>query len=136
MTKNIKNQHGLTLIEIIIVLVILSLLFTFLTGGLFSQGEKAKSKMTMMKMTALKSKIAEYQLEYNAIPGSLSDLTGCNEKTGSSCVPIAEDEDVTDAWGTKFAYQGSGNSYIIKSLGADRKPGGTGVDGDPEVKGP
>ncbi len=136
MTKTFKNQHGLTLIEIIIVLVILSLLFTFLTGGLFSQGEKAKSKLTNMKITALKGKISEYQLEYNAIPNSINDLTGCNDKTGSNCVPIAEEDDVTDAWGTKFIFQGSGNSYTIKSLGADRKAGGSGVDGDIEVKGP
>lgn len=134
--KRFKNQSGLTLIEIIIVLVILSILFTFLTGGLFSQGEKAKAKMNTMKMNNLKAKIAQYQLEYNAVPTSINDLTGCNDKTGSNCVPIASEEDITDAWGTKFQFSGSGNSYTIKSLGADRQPGGSGVNADAEVKGP
>lgn len=135
MKTKFNNQKGLTLIEIIIVLVILSMLFSFLTGGLFSQGEKAKVKMNNMKMIALKSKVAEYQLEYNSLPSSINDLTGC-PGSNSGCVPIAEKTEVLDAWDTPFVFTSSGNSYTIKSLGADRKPGGTGVNGDAEITGP
>ena len=135
MKNKLNNQKGLTLIEIIIVLVILSMLFSFLTGGLFSQGEKAKAKMNNLKMTTLKSKIAEFQLEYNALPSSLNDLTGC-PSGAQNCIPMAEKSDVLDAWDTPFVYSSSGNSYTIKTLGADRKPGGTGVNSDQEITGP
>ncbi|MGI6680989.1 MAG: type II secretion system protein GspG [Bdellovibrionota bacterium] len=135
MKNNLHNQKGLTLIEIIIVLVILSILFSFLTGGLFSQGEKAKAKLNNLKMSKLKSTIAEYQLEYNSLPSSLNDLTGCPSKA-SNCIPMADKEDVLDAWDNPFVYQSSGNSYTIKTLGADKKPGGSGVDSDQEITGP
>jgi general secretion pathway protein G len=35
-----------------------------------------------------------------------------------------------DPWGTQYFYQSDGNAYILKSLGADGKPGGSGKDED------
>lgn len=135
MKTKFNNQKGLTLIEIIIVLVILSMLFTFLTGGLFSSGEKAKAKMNALRMNALKSKVTEYQLEYNSLPSSINDLTGC-PSSNPSCIPMADKNEVLDAWDTPFVFTSSGNSYTIKTLGADKKPGGTGVNSDLEITGP
>ena len=130
------SQRGLTLVEIIIVLVILSSLLVFLTGGLFKSGEKAKAKMNSLRMTKLKSAVQEYQLMYNSFPASLDALIRCDEVSGQACVPITEEEQLYDAWGTKFLYTQNGRSYTIKSLGSDRKAGGTGVEGDATLTGP
>ena len=35
-----------------------------------------------------------------------------------------------DPWGTPYFYQSDGNAYVLKSFGADGKPGGTGKDED------
>jgi general secretion pathway protein G len=35
-----------------------------------------------------------------------------------------------DPWGTPFQYTVEGNSFVIKSLGADRKEGGDGYNKD------
>ena len=64
-------------------------------------------------------------------------LSGCPE-AGSSCVPIADPKDTLDAWDNKFVYSsdGSGRSYTIKSLGGDKREGGTGTNGDIVKTGP
>ena len=134
--KTLLNQRGLTLVEIIVVLVILSILIAFLTGGLFKQAEGAKAKMSQMQMEKLKGSLNQYQLMYNQLPSSLQGLSSCSEQTGQACVPLASPDDLKDAWGTPLVYSSSGRSYTIKSLGADRKEGGTGTDGDFTIQGP
>lgn len=135
--NRLRSQRGLTLVEIIVVLVILSVLIGFLTGGLFSQGEKAKAKINELQMQKVKQAIGQYQLMYNQLPPDLNSLAGCPQGQ-TACVPITEESTLKDAWGTSFQYSldNGGRSYVLKSLGADRAPGGTGVEGDPTVTGP
>ena len=132
-----RRQQGLTLVEIIVVLVILSILIGFLTSGLFAQGEKAKAQINSLKMQKLKSAIGQYQLMYNQLPPDLNSLATC-PNTGSACVPITDEDTIKDAWGTPFTYsaENGGRSFVIKSLGADRKDGGSGTDGDFTLTGP
>jgi general secretion pathway protein G len=134
--STLHSQRGLTLIEIIVVLVILTILIAFLTGGLFSQGEKAKAQINGLRMKKLQSSINQYQLMYNAMPSDLQALVSCNETTGSNCVPVTEEETLKDAWGTSFVYSSDGRNYSLKSLGADRREGGSGADGDVILTGP
>ena len=134
----IAAQRGLTLVEIIVVLVILSILIGVLTSGLFSQGDKAKAKINGLKMAQIQGFLNEYRLQYNSFPSSMQSLSGCTEQTGSNCIPIAKEEDLRDAWGTPLVYtiNGNGSSYTLKSLGADRREGGSGADGDITFTGP
>lgn len=131
-------QKGLTLVEIIVVLVILSILIGVLTSGLFSQGDKAKAKINGLKMSQIQGYLNEFRLQYNSFPGSLDGLSGCTEQTGQNCIPIAKPEDLRDAWGTPLVYSigGNGASYTLKSLGADRREGGSGADSDLTFQGP
>ena len=132
-----RAQAGLTLVEIIVVLVILSILIAFLTGGLFSQGERAKAQINALKMQKAKAAIGQYQLMYNQLPPDIKSLVTC-PATAGACVPITDEDTITDAWGTPFSYtaENGGRSFILKSLGADRKEGGTGADGDFTITGP
>jgi general secretion pathway protein G len=135
--KNISSQSGLTLVEIIVVLVILSILIAFLTGGLFKQGERAKAQINALKMEKAKAAIGQYQLMYNQLPPDLRSLVSCPDSS-RACVPITDEETMTDGWGTPFVYSldNGGRSFILKSLGADRRDGGSGPDGDMTITGP
>jgi general secretion pathway protein G len=134
-----KSQSGLTLVEIITVLVILSILMGFLVSRLSGAGDSAKAGINELKMKEIQSYINQYQLRYNALPSSLRDLVQCNEQTGASCLPIVSSEDqLRDVWGTEFKYSvdSGGRTYTLKSLGADRREGGSGPNVDFALTGP
>jgi general secretion pathway protein G len=134
----IRKQNAFTLVEMIVVLVIISLLMGFLLKGIWNSATGAKSKLTEMKMEKLKSAINQYQLMNNKIPPTLGALTGCDNSRGGACVPVADKDDLNDAWETPFQYQadGSGRSYKIKSYGADGKDGGAEMNADITLEGP
>jgi len=137
--KGMHSESGLTLVEIIVVLVILTVLMTMLGQGLFGKAEKAKADLTMMRIKQVQGLINQYQLRYNQLPSSMSSLMGCDENTGPNCIPIVDSEDeLQDAWGTMLIYrnEGGGRSYSLTSLGSDRKAGGSGVERDLTVTGP
>jgi general secretion pathway protein G len=144
MKTNKHRDRGLTLVEIMVVLVILGIVMGFLGSKIFGSGDKAKAKITGLKMQDLKAKIEEYRLQYNAVPNSLEDLARCNEQTGSACVPVISgdnktiQETLSDGWGSTFEYKvgEGGRTYQILSFGADARAGGEGVNGDPSVTGP
>ena len=137
--RKLSPQRAFTLVEMIVVLVIISLLMGFLLKGIWGSSQGAKAKLTEMKMQKLRSSINKYQLMNNRLPSSLSSLTGCGENPGGgACIPVAEKDDLLDAWDTPFVYQldGSGRSYRIKSLGADGREGGSDTNADIIIDGP
>ena len=136
--QHLSSQRGLTLVEIIVVLIILSVLFGFLFSGLFGQADTAKARTTGLMMTKLKSSINQFQLQYNQLPATLQALRQCTEQTGQACIPIINnDDELKDAWGTAFVYANDGTrGYTIKSLGSDKREGGTEANSDIVVSGP
>lgn len=117
------NQLGLTLIEIIVVLMLVGIIGSFVTGRVFSAGDKAKAQLTRTKMNQMQGDINMYQLANNTLPSNLA---------------AADVTDATDAWGRDVSYRvtNGGRSYELKSLGADGKDGGTGGSADIVVTGP
>jgi general secretion pathway protein G len=122
-STKLADERGLTLIEIIIVLVILSLVMSFLAGKLFGMGDVAKAELTRTKMASIKEPIYLFQMRENTLPSDLN---------------TAGATDPTDGWGKPIQYRllDGTRSYELKSLGADGREGGTGSDADIIVKGP
>lgn len=138
MHKKNANERGLTIIEIMVVLIILGVLVGFLGQKLFGAGDKAKANITKLSLQQTKSFINEFQLQYNTLPTSLEELTRCTERTGPGCIPITTKDTLVDGWGNPLVYETEGNNrtYRIKSLGADGREGGEGVDFDFYETGP
>jgi general secretion pathway protein G len=136
--RNLQRQRGLTLIEIIVVLSLLVIVMTFVTSGLTNAGNSAKAKLNEIKMNAVKGKINQYRFQYNSFPPSLASLSGCDQNTGPSCVPIATEDEIKDAYGNVMKYQvnSDGRTFTIGSYGSDGKDGGSGADSDQVIKGP
>lgn len=131
-SKIARAERGLTLVEIVVVLIILGLVMTFLGGKVLGAGDKAKADITRLKIKDIASSIEQYQLRYNSLPQALVGLTQCTAETGADCVPVAKEDSLKDAWGNDFVYtlQNDGRTYMVKSFGADGKEGGSGVDFD------
>jgi len=128
----LSSERGLTLIEIMVVLIILSLVMAWLGTGLFAKGDEAKQRLTQLKIKEIGNLIGQFQLQYNKLPNAFNDLTKCTEVTGANCIPVTSEDKLEDAWSNKFIYSAEegGRRYRIKSLGRDGREGGEGADAD------
>ncbi len=137
-THLVKSERGLTLVEIIVVLIILSLVMTFVGGQILGAGDTTKAELTRTMLKDMQMSIEQFRLRYNQLPPTLDAMTGCSDITGPGCTPIRKADSLKDAWGNKLIYtiEGSGNAYKIRSLGADGKDGGEEVNYDIFVTGP
>jgi general secretion pathway protein G len=117
------SQAGLTLVEIIVVLMMIGIIGAFVGGKVFKAGDKAKAELTRAKLNSLKEPIYMFQMRNNTLPTDLK---------------TAEAEDSKDAWGREVQYRvgDNGRSYELRSLGADGREGGSGADADVTVTGP
>lgn len=129
--RTLKNQSGMTLIEILIVLAIVAGMGTLLFQGVFKNFFKSQVTETKIIMGKVSQALQLYYVDCGSYPASLDGLV---ENTGGDCKswgPEAYlDKYPTDAWKSDLIYEASGSSYNIKSLGKDKKEGGSGNDAD------
>ena len=125
-----RNQAGFSLGEIVIVLVIIGGIMAIVLPKIAEGNAKGKVNQTRMKMGEIENKINEYQAECGKMPKALSFITDDD----SSCKNWAGNPKMKhlmkDGWGTDFIYQATDTGYVLKSLGADKKEGGSSFDKD------
>ena len=127
---------GFTLIEIMVVILILGLLATIVVQSLKGATDKAKRTKAQADISELKTALDRYYLDNGyyptsdqGLPALISAPTGgrqpANYEQGGYIEKIP-----LDPWGNSYFYQSDGNAYVLKSFGADGKPGGSGKDED------
>lgn len=127
----LKNEKGLTLVELLVVVVLLGLIFTVIGSNVFSKGEAAKAELNRTRMESLKQEISRFRLTFNSYPRSLQDLvrpTSQMQQTGKLFSPILKEDELQDLWGNPYVYrlENDGRSYSITSYGSDGVSGGEG----------
>lgn len=129
MLKALKNQKGLTLFEILIVVGIIGGLLAVIIPQVQNSNNRSKVGDTKIRMSNIVQNLTMYQSDCSNYPGSLDALVksdgSCNGWTGPYLKDIPK-----DGWGQPFHYESDGNNYTLKSLGADKRDGGDGVDRD------
>ena len=131
----LNNQRGLTLVELLAVIVILGLIITVVLKNVTGQSEAAKAKLNETKMMQLQQMIDQYRLEYNSYPSSLNDLvreSSAVKESGKMFVALVKPEQLKDIYNYDFIYksESDGRSYSLTSLGSDGIPGGEGPKQD------
>lgn len=129
-------QRGMTLIEILVVLVLIAVVMGVVGGNFIGKGEKAKADAARIEIGQIAQALDLYKLEVGRYPTTQEGLqalvqapAGANNWNGpywkKSSVP-------KDPWGNEYKYASPGSTapYEIVSLGADGKEGGEGVDKD------
>lgn len=129
------NQRGMTLIEIIVVIVLISLVFGIVAQGVFGRGEAAKAQLNEVKMQNLQNSIEQYRFSFNSYPSKLDELLQPSaevKKSGKLFVSLAKDEDLKDVWNNPLGYRTENNNrtYALTSLGSDGVEGGEGPKQD------
>ena len=135
----LSDERGMTLVEVIAVVVLLALLYVVVGKNVFGQSNAAKAKLNDVKMNNVKNILQQYKLEQNSFPARLEDLITPSaemKKSGAVFTPLADDGDLKDIWGSNFVYiqENGGRSFVLKSLGADGIEGGDGVNQDVEKR--
>lgn len=125
-----NNQQGFSIAEIVIVLGIIGGILAFILPKITEGNIKSKVNKSKMIMNEIAIKLDEYNSECGKYPTSLdfivSDDASCKNWSGNPKMKHL----LKDGFNTDFVYEVSGNGYNLKSLGADKKEGGSSFDKD------
>jgi general secretion pathway protein G len=131
-----RRVRGMTLIEILVVLVLIGIVMGIVAGNFIGQGEEAKRKAAAIEISQIGSTLDLYKLETGRYPTTQEGLqalitapSGVNNWNGpywkKGTIP-------KDPWGNDYKYTSPGAKlpYDIVSYGADGKEGGDAANKD------
>jgi general secretion pathway protein G len=128
-----RRVRGMTLIELIIVVVLIGLVAAAVGSKVISNKKRAEAKLAVTQLSSLATQIDQYQTDVGSYPDSLDALLAAPSDADGWLGPYAKKTDFLDPWQNPIQYAKpgqEGNPFALTSLGADRKTGGEGVDKD------
>ncbi len=141
--KNFKREvmmsnRGMSLIEILIALTLISLMGTFIAGKVFDQLHEGRVKSAKIQMKAFESQLKEFRRKCFFYPETEQGLDALLTKpdSGRECKNyppsgfVEADEIPLDPWDGEYVYTSDGRSFNIISYGADGVEGGEEKDED------
>jgi general secretion pathway protein G len=125
------RASGMSLIEIIIVIVLIGTILVVVGQRVFGSQDRANYRLAEIQLQTLASKVDQFEMDVGRLPNSLEELAS-NPGEGRWLGPYIRTEDMTDPWNTPIQMEVPGNSgrYALISLGADRRPGGESYNQD------
>jgi general secretion pathway protein G len=134
--RNGHRQSGMTMMELLAVLVIIGVVMGVVGGKFFGQAEEAKRKAAKIEINQIGQSLDLFKLEVGRYPTTSEGLqalvtapAGVNNWNGpywkNGTLP-------TDPWKNEYKYTqpGQHGAYDIISMGPDGKEGGDGADRD------
>lgn len=135
-----RRRHparGMTLIEILVVLVLLAVIMSVVAGNYLGRGEKAKADAAKIEIGQISQTLDLYKLEVGRFPttqeGLQALITAPSGVTNWNGPYWKKGTVPKDPWGNEYKYfspASNGAPYEIISLGADGKEGGDGPNKD------
>ena len=132
--RAVSNTRGMTLVEVIAVIVLLGLILAVVAQGVFKSADASKQKLNGLQMEKVKQALDQYRLEFNQYPSNLNHLLKppADLVKGKVFAPVVGEKDLKDVWGFPFVYEPQSNnrSFKLTSLGSDGIAGGDGTKAD------
>jgi general secretion pathway protein G len=132
-----SSQKGFTLIELMIVIAILGLLAALVGTNVMSKLGEAKVSTTRNQIRQLMTVLDDFKRVCNFYPSTDQGLNALVQPPqGKECKNYPAEGFISgghvpkDAWDNEFLYESDGNKFVIRSLGSDGQPGGTGNAAD------
>ncbi|MEM9160137.1 MAG: type II secretion system major pseudopilin GspG [Verrucomicrobiota bacterium] len=132
-----RRKEGMSLLEIIIVIGIISVLTAFIVGKLAGVGDRAEERLVRLAVeSGFETSLKEFQIDMRRYPTTEEGLTVLMTRpandSGRWRGPYIEKEEMLyDSWGREFKYRypGTRNTkrYDLYSLGED------GVESDDDI---
>lgn len=122
-----RARRGMTLIEIIVVITIVSMLMTAVTVYAVGILDDSRRKTARLDIRTLMTSLDMYKMTKGRFPD-----TGAGLKVLVDAKLVKELP--RDPWGTEYAYALENGEPLVSSYGADAQPGGTGSDADVSSK--
>lgn len=133
--RRAKKQHGFTLVELLIVMVILGLLASIVAPRMFSKVSSAKDQVAKAQLQVMATALDSYRLDMGDYPESLQELRQSDKQYWDG--PYFAKKIPLDPWNNEYFYEptpnpNTGEGFTLKSLGKDGKDGGEGENQDVE----
>jgi general secretion pathway protein G len=130
-----KQQHGFTLLELLVVIVIIGLLAGYVAPRYFSQVGRSEVQVARSQIDALEKALDQFRLDTRHYPSPEQGLDAlvsrpANEPNWSG--PYLKKAVPADPWGHPYVYRvpGEKTEFQLFSFGRDGKTGGSGEDAD------
>ena len=133
-----NGQSGVTLIEMMIVLVIIGIVAALVVPNVIGRPDEARVAVANADLRTISASLEMYRLDNRSYPTVAQGLTALSQMPTDPPLPpnwVAGGylpQVPTDPWGNPYLYTRSGETggYELMSLGADGQPGGDGVNAD------
>lgn len=126
-----RSQAGMTLIEIIIVIVLIGGVLAVVGNSLINNKARADHRLAGLQVQSLAANIEQYNSDVGEYPRTLEDLVNDPQLNGW-LGPYAKEKELKDPFNKPLQYvvPGENGPFDLISYGKDGQPGGSSVDGD------
>jgi general secretion pathway protein G len=138
--RAILEEDGLTILELMIVLVILSLIAVVGTVQVVQQMDRAKVDVARLQLRQVEGALELFQLDTRRYPTTDEGLSALvvqpNGESNWRGPYLKGRDQLSDPWGGSLTYSSTGpRSFSLGSTGADAKRGGDGAAADISLDG-
>jgi general secretion pathway protein G len=136
MNKRNRRQAGVTLIEMMVVVVIIALFAALVLPRMMGQADKARKTAARAQINAFMTALGSYKLDTGGYPTTEQGLQALRTKPENANGwqgPYTDKEIDNDPWGHPYLYHfpgEHGDEPDLISYGADGQPGGDGINAD------
>ena len=131
-----RSERGLTLVELLVVLLIIGLIAAFAVPQVMNYLGGARRDSAEIQVNQLSGILDLYRLDTGRYPTDAQGLEALLEEpsdaSGWNGPYVTKAEALVDPWGEPYRYRmpGEHGQFDLYSLGADRAEGGEGEDAD------
>ena len=133
-----QPDAGVTLIEMMVVLVIIGIVAALVVPNVIGRPDEARVAVARADLKTIAASLEMYRLDSRSYPTTEQGLQALTQKPSLQPVPLVWAEGgylpqtPVDPWGKPYLYRSPATDapYELMSLGSDGEPGGEGTDAD------
>ncbi|WP_372835208.1 type II secretion system major pseudopilin GspG [Puniceibacterium confluentis] len=136
--KGRVSDAGVTLIEMMVVLVIIAVVAAMIVPNVIGRPDEARVTVAGTDLKTISGALELYRLDNRVYPSTSQGLAALVARPSAPPIPENWAADgyldvlPEDPWGNPYVYRspGEASAFDLISLGADGRPGGDGVNAD------